>query len=141
MPSQGTRNAQETRVLRQQTKWYIEDGPFQIILTPYTESKTSAGGKIWTAGFPRPPQTVRLVPFDRQRSTTRNFLSSDAAGGSGVQTQVDFKVVGEYNLQIERYDRFTGPDGMEYEVVEVVPVGSAPYIRRAFVRGSPRRDA
>jgi hypothetical protein len=126
-------------MLRKQNRWYIQDSPFDIVLTPYPETKTPAGGKVRIPGTPRSPQTVRLVPLDRQRTTARNFLSVVGAGGSGTQTDVVFEIIGDVDLLVEKYDRFPGPDGTTYEITEVSPLGSAPYLRRAFARGSPGR--
>lgn len=127
--------------MRRQTRWYIRDAPFEICLTPYAEIKTPAGGKKWTPGIPREPQIVRLAPLDRQRATTRSSSASGGVGGLGSQTEVAFEVIGDVDLEIEKHDRFPGPDGTEYEVTEVAPTGSAPYLRRAFVRGSPARGS
>lgn len=140
MPSQGTRNAQETAVLRRQTRWYIADAPFEIWLVPYPEIEAPSGGKVRQRGTPRGAQTVRLIPLDRQRTSQRNFFAQvGAGGGAGIQTEVTMEIMGDVDLRIEQGDRFVGPDGTDYEITEVQPEGSAPYLRRAFARGSPKR--
>lgn len=132
-----TRRSQlEMEILRKQTKAYIEDAPFTTRLVPYPETRTPAGGKTRSAGVPRKPQTFRLVPLDRLANATTNLAVGRPA--DGLQHQADFEIMGEFDLEIERGDRFTDDtDGTVYEVVEVQPLGSAPYLRRAFVRGIP----
>lgn len=125
----------ETDILRRQTKAYIDDAPFTVRLVPYPETRTAAGGKTRMAGTPRKPQTFRLVPLDRMASATTNIQTGRPADGQ--EHQANFMLMGEWNLEINRGDKFNDDDGTEYEVVEVQPSGSAPYLRRAKVRGIP----
>lgn len=131
----GRRAELEIEVLRRQTKDYIADAPFTTRLVPYPETRTAAGGKTRVAGVPRKPQTFRLIPLDRKASATTNVQSGRPADGK--EHQANFELMGEWNLQIGRGDKFTDTDGTVYEVVEVQPSGSAPYLRRASVRGIP----
>ena len=130
-----SRSEIETEVLRYQTKAYIDDAPTTVRLIPHPETRTPSGGKVRTPGIPRKPQTFRLVPLDRMASATTNAQSGRPA--DGVEHQANFEIMGEWDLEISRGDKFTGDDGTEYEVVEVQPSGSAPYLRRATVRGIP----
>lgn len=125
----------ETNILRKQTKAYIDDSPFTVRLVPYPETRTAAGGKTRAGGVPRKPQTFRLVPLDRMASATTNLQTGRPADGK--EHQANFMLMGEWDLEIGRGDKFTGEDGTVYEVVEVQPSGSAPYLRRAKVRGIP----
>lgn len=129
------RHSHEVEVLRKQTRWYIEDNAVTIQLVPHTETTSLAGGRTRTAGTPRRPQTVRFVPVDRQRSSQRTL---DGAGNA--QIEVAFTIIGDADLEIARYDQFTAPDGVTYEVSEVQPDDSAPYIRRADVHAIPPRS-
>ena len=129
------RSEVENEILRRQTEFYINDAPTTVRLVPHPETRTASGGKTRAPGTPRKPQTFRLVPLDRMASATTNVQSGRPADGQ--EHQANFEIMGEYDLEVGRGDKFTGDDGTEYEVVEVQPIGSAPYLRRAFVRGIP----
>jgi hypothetical protein len=128
------RHSHEVEVLREQNLWFIADNPQTIQLVPYAETTSVAGGRVRTAGTPRKPQTVRFVPLDRQRTSQRTV---EGAGNS--QVEVAFSIIGDADLEIARYDRFVGTDGVEYEVGEVSPIESSPYLRRADVYATPPR--
>lgn len=130
------RHSHEVEILRKQNRWYIADNPTTIVLVPYVETTSASGGRIREAGTPRAPQVVRLVPIDRQRTSQRTL---DGAGNA--QVEVDFRMIGDADLKVARYDRFVGPEGVEYEVSEVSPVESTPYLRRASVHAIPPRTA
>jgi hypothetical protein len=69
-------------------------------------------------------------------SATTNVQSGRPA--DGVEHQANFEIMGEWDMEVGRGDKWTDEvDGTEYEVVEVQPLGSAPYLRRASVRGIP----
>lgn len=126
----------EIETLRKQTKYYIDDAPTTVRLVPYPETRTAAGGTVRTPGTPRKPQTFRLVPLDRMASATTNVQAGRPADGE--MHQANFAIMGEYDLEIARGDRWIDEtDGTEYEVTEVQPLGTAPYLRRATVRGIP----
>ena len=130
------RRSQEIEILRRQNRWYIEDDLTTIVLTPYPETRSTAGGRTRVPGTPRLPQAVRLIPTDRERTSQRT-----SQGAGNEQIEVAFDLIGDADLEIARYDRFTGPDGLTYAVYEVHPVESAPYIRRASVYVIPPRSA
>jgi hypothetical protein len=130
------RSELETKILRRQTAFYIKDAPTTVRLIPHPETRTAAGGKTRTPGIPRKPQTFRLVPLDRNASATANVQAGRPADGD--MHQANFEIMGNPDLEVERGDKWVDEaDGTEYEVVEVQPLGSAPYLRRAFVRGVP----
>ena len=133
----GTNRSQvETEILRRQTKFYIDDAPTTVRLIPHPETRTPAGGNTRSPGTPRKPQTFRLVPLDRMASATTNVQAGRPADGQ--MHQANFEIMGEWDLEISRGDKWVDEmDGTEYEIVEVQPLGSAPYLRRAFVRGVP----
>lgn len=124
----------ETAILREQTWRYISEAPTVIRFTPYPEQRTDAGGLRRAPGTPRAPQTVRLIPLDRRASATGNLVAGRPA--DGVMREAHFELMGEYDLEVDRGDRFT-IDGATYEVTEVQPAVSAPYMRRVTVRGVP----
>ena len=124
----------EISVLREQTSRYIQDAPTVVRFTPYPEQRTDAGGLRRAPGTPRAPQTVRLIPLDRRASGTANLVAGRPA--DGVMREARFGLMGEHDLEVDRGDRFT-IDGTTYEVTEVQPSVSAPYLRRVFVRGVP----
>lgn len=134
-----TRSDVETQILRRQTKAYIDDAPITVRLVPYPKTVTDAGGKVRAAGIPRRPQTFRLVPLDRLASATTNIQIGRPADGE--MHQANFEIMGEHDLEVSQGDKWIDPaDNTEYEVVEVQPLGAAPYLRRAFVRGIPAND-
>lgn len=124
----------ESEMMRLQTKAYIEDSPVTIRFVPHPQARTAAGGLRRAPGTPRKPQTVRLIPLDRRASATGNLVAGRPA--DGVQREAQFQLLGEHDLEIERGDQFD-LDGTTYEVTEVQPSASAPYLRRAYVRGVP----
>jgi hypothetical protein len=128
------RSELETRVLRRQTKRYIADSPFVVRFEPHPEVKTGAGGKRRSAAPKRVPQTVRLVALDRRASGTSNIQSGRPADGR--MRQDDLEIMGEFDLDIAIGDQFVMQE-VRYEVTEVQPLSSAPYLRRAYARGIP----
>lgn len=125
------RHSQEVDALRQQNRWYVDDNPIWIRFVPHAEVRTAAGGTKRVAQTPRAPQKVRFIPLDRQRTTDRSVQEF-----SSIQSEVDVRLIGDVDLQIERGDRFT-VDGIEYQVLEVQPTTSAPYIKRATAFATP----
>jgi hypothetical protein len=130
-----SKNEFEMEILREQTKAYIDDAPFTARLVPHPETRTASGGKARSPGVPRKPQTFRLIPLDRMASATTNVQAGRPADGQ--MHQANFEIMGEHDLEVARGDQFADDDGTVYEVVEVQPLGSAPYLRRASVRGIP----
>jgi len=124
----------EQEVLRHQTSEYIKDAPFTVRLVPYPETKTAAGGRVRNPGTPRVPQTFRLVPLDRMASATNNVQAGRPA--DGVERRAVLEILGEYDLVVERGDQFVH-EGTTYEVIEIQPSTTAPYLRRAIARGIP----
>lgn len=128
-------NDVETEVLRAQTKSYIELAPTTVRLVPWAETVSAAGGHLRAApGVPRKPQAFRIIPLDRRAPASSNLVSGRPA--DGVERSAVFEIMGEWDLEIERGDRFV-ESGVTYEVTEVQPSSSAPYLRRAFVSGIP----
>jgi hypothetical protein len=125
------RKSQEIAALRRQNRWYIEDDPIVVQLTPYPAQTSAAGGVIRRAATPRMPQRIRLIPADRERTTQQ---SQEDFGST--QTEVELELIGDADLIIEVGDRFTH-DNVEYQVTQVQPVTSAPYIRRATAFAVP----
>lgn len=133
-----TRVGQELQVMRQQTRWFIEDAATMIQLTPHTEVKTDAGGKVRSAGLPRKPQMFRILPLSRSVATspTSGLDFNLGTTNDGINRTSEFKIMGEWNAVLERGDTFE-LDGDEYEVFEVTPARLTPYKRIANCRGVP----
>lgn len=125
------RRSQEVAAIRRQNRRYIEDDPVTVRFIPYPAERSPAGGTLRRPGTPRRPQTIRLVPADRQRTRQQ---SQEVF--SSLQTEVELEIIGDADLEIEEDDRFT-LDGLEYQVMLVQPATSAPYLRRATARAMP----
>lgn len=125
------RRSQEIDAIRRQNRRYIEDDCVVVRLIPYPAERSPAGGIYRRPGVPRRPQKIRLVPADRQR--TQNQSQEDFGS---LQTEVELELIGDADLEIEEGDRFSH-DSLEYQVMLVQPVTSAPYLRRATARAMP----
>ena len=77
------------------------------------------------------PQKVRLIAADRERQR-----SQSAQEANSKQTEVAVEIIGDIDLVVERYDRFN-LDGTEFRIIEVEPLSSAPYLRRAQAISTP----
>lgn len=125
------RRAQEVEILRRQNRWYIDEAVTVVQFVPYRTVKSAAGGTTYVAQTPRMPQKVRLIALDRERITSQSTQDPNSR-----QTEVPVEVIGDVDLIVERYDRFT-VDGVEFRILEVEPLSSAPYLRRAQAVAMP----
>lgn len=109
---------------RRMTTAFIQVKPEVISFVPRVKDRQPAGGFVWRELDPRPPQTVTFV---EPPSNPVPLLTLD-----GVERRIELMIVGEYDLEIARYDVFTH-QGREWEVVEIFY--SNGYETRALVSG------
>lgn len=123
-------NPTELRVLRRNTKAFINESPAEVVLVPVSRTADGAGGYKTTSGTARDPQTMRMIP-----------LASTAAMGElqtpdGRNIRPRYILMAEWDAIIERWDTFTWEgeqwlvgrvqEKHEYQTkAEIVPLGSA----------------
>lgn len=121
-------NPAALKVLRKQTKWFIDDDPFEITLTPRSQStRVAGGGFVKSNGTPRAPQIVKLVYAGSARGASGQEgiqVTSD-----GVERRYDYVIVGEWDMEIEVGDHWLDPRGNRCEVTSLIPDNM--YERRA----------
>lgn len=103
----------ELQVQRNNTTWFIEFDPSDLILIPHTRARTASGGSKYQAGTPRVEQRLRVLP----RSDFQKPLFVD----SGKERQIDLTLLGEWNAVMAVGDQWTDDEGQKCEIVEMVP--------------------
>lgn len=98
---------------RRLTKAFIDVRPVTLTLTPRTKGKKPAGGWAWVEGTPRDPQVFTIIEQTGLSGTPRPQVTAD-----GVDREVEFYLLGEWDAQISRGDVFTH-QGKEWEVVDL----------------------
>lgn len=87
-------------VLRDSTRWFIEQDPTTIVLTPRANSEGSVGpggGRIYLPGTPRTAQQVKLI---HQGGNGRSN------GEGGTTFTYDYVIVGLHDASISIGDSF-----------------------------------
>lgn len=116
------------RVLRKQTEWFINDDPFDIVLTPRsTVTRVAGGGYMRSDGTPRPSQRVKLIYTGSARGVGGQEGLQVTA--DGVERRYDYIIVGPWDMVIEVGDHWTDPRGNRCEVTSLIPDNE--YERRA----------
>lgn len=116
------------KVLRKQTEWFINDDPFDIVLTPRsTRTRVPGGGYVKTEGAPRPSQRVKLIYTGSARGV--GGQEGMQVTSDGVERRYDYVIVGPWDMQIEAGDHWTDPRGNRCEVTSLIPDNE--YERRA----------
>lgn len=112
-------NAEALRVLRKQTKAFIDDDPFTITLTPRKKERVPGGGFATVDQPARAPQTVKLI----YTGSSRGVAGQEGAQVTqdGVERRYDYVVVGQYDMVAEIGDWWTDPHGNRYEVTGMIP--------------------
>ena len=98
----------EQTVQRRLTTAFIATQPVELVLTPRSRVKTSAGGRTWVEAAPRAAQTLRLVEPSNPARPTRT--------ADGIERTVEFLLIGEHDAQLGVYDVFDHAGG-RWEVV------------------------
>lgn len=101
----------ELKLLRSNTKAFIEADDRQVILRRPTRTSTGTGGSR-PSTTPLPAQTLRLLPAAESTSTERR-----TADGSVVKPT--WVLLGVHTADMKRGDVFDLPDGTVGEVVYV----------------------
>lgn len=114
-------------VLRRQTKWFIDDDPFTITLTPVTKARVAGGGYQTTEGAPRAAQTVKLVYTGSARGVAGQEGSQVTQ--DGVEHRYDYVVIGEYNFEVAIGDTWRDARGNLCRITGLIPDNE--YERRA----------
>ncbi len=128
-------NPAALRVLRKQTKRFIDDDPFTIVLTPRERTRVPGGGHEMTDMTPREPQTVKLIYTGSARGI--GGAEGVQVTGDGVERRYDYVIVGEWDLVIDVGDYWTDDRGQRWEVLGMIPDNE--YERRATASAYGRR--
>ena len=98
---------------RRLTKAFIDANPVTVMLTPRTRSKKPAGGWAWVDGTPRDPQVMTLIEQTGLSGQPKPLVTAD-----GVEREVDFVLLGEYDCLLSAGDVFAY-QGKDWEVVDM----------------------
>jgi hypothetical protein len=120
-------NPAALRVLRKQTKRFIDDDPFDIVLIPRAKTRVPGGGYEMTDQPPRPSQRVKLIYTGSARGI--GGAEGVQVTGDGVERRYDYVIVGEWDMVIEAGDHWTDALGNRCEVGGLIPDNE--YERRA----------
>jgi hypothetical protein len=101
-------NPTELEVNRRTTRAFIAADPVSLALVPYAQHRTASGGLKQVAGTPRSAQQFRLIPL---QDVMPQIQTPD-----GVQLTPQFVLMGAWNCEVERWDRFS-LNGNDYVVV------------------------
>lgn len=101
---------------RRLTRRFIDADPYQVVLSRATLIPNGAGGLKKQAPMNLASQTVRLMPQAVQGRLDEKMLLD------GQMVEIDFHLIGDTTLDIQRGDWFF-KDGVKHEVVWVVNVG------------------
>lgn len=110
---------------RRLTKQFIDANPVSLVLSPRTKTKKPAGGWVWETGAARDPQIMTIIEETGLGGMPRPQVAVD-----GIDREVEFTLLGEWNSALERGDVFTH-QGKEWEVVDLYYDNG--YERRALV--------
>lgn len=100
----------EIDVQRHHTLAFIDTQPVVVQLIPRSRVKQPTGGYAYVDQVPRDSQTMRLI---EPTGPPTLLLASD-----GVQRELAMILLGRWDVQIEKYDRFTLL-GKAYEVASL----------------------
>jgi len=107
----------EIAIQRSNTRRFIDADPYDVTLSRAELLANGAGGKKKQPPSTLSPQRVRLTPQAVQGRIEEKALLD------GEMVQVDFHMVGDIGLNVQRGDWFF-KDGLKHEVVWTVTVGS-----------------
>lgn len=123
------------KVARKQTKRFIDDDPFTIVLVPREKTRVPGGGYEMVDQPPRPPQTVKLVYTGSARGI--GGAEGVQVTSDGVERRYDYVIIGEWTLQIDVGDWWEDDRGQRWEVLGMIPDNE--YERRATCSAYGRR--
>lgn len=103
---------------RRQTRWFIDEAPVKLTLTPRVKVSNHSGGWRWLEGDPKDPQRFTLIAQDvTDAALIPPALMSQASGENQV---AEYVLVGMHDANISIGD-FWSDDEARYEVVYVFP--------------------
>lgn len=118
----------ELTALRAQTKAFILAAPNTISLVPTFKAMQDSGGYRVVDGFPRQPQTFKLI------ATSSSERPTEAGPDTGVVRMHDYILLGEWDAEVRPGDHWTDQNNIRYEVIALVPYNG--YETRAEVTAS-----
>lgn len=128
-------NPAALKILRWQTKRFIDDDPFDIVLIPREKNRVPGGGYEMSDQPPRPTQRVKLVYTGSARGV--GGTEGTQVTADGVEHRYDYVIIGEWDMQIALGDYWTDSRGERWEVSGLIPDNE--YERRATCSSYGRR--
>lgn len=113
----------ELAILRDQTEWFIEANPIDLIVTPTRRVKNSTGGVAKQNLVARPVQRLRLISMS---ASQKPKITDD-----GIEREIDLTLLGPWDAQLDIGDWWQDGEGLLYEIIEMVPYNG--YEVRALV--------
>lgn len=104
----------ELDIQKSLTHAFILTQPVTITLIPRSKVKKPAGGFVWQYETARDSQVMRLV----EPSTPREAMPMPQSTSDGVQREIVFMLLGEWDSVIGLYDVFDH-DGHRWEIVQL----------------------
>lgn len=105
--------------LRKQTKWFIDNDPFDIVLTPKVKVRVAGGGYEVTDGTPRSSQRVKLVYTGSSRGVAGQEGGQITA--DGTERRYDYVIIAEYNFVVAIGDTWVDRLGNACQVTGFIP--------------------
>lgn len=105
--------ADELALLREQTKDFIDTDYKELTLIRRTETPNGSGGFEVTEDPLVFPQRFRLIPLQGAMSPLRETLDGEAVQPTHI-------LLGEYDVSMERWDKFVDQGG-RYQIVWIHP--------------------
>jgi hypothetical protein len=100
----------ELALQRRLTRYFIAADSLDVVLMRSSYTDDGEGGSVRGVAAARTVQTMRLIPL--QDGAAEQLTSN------GTQVSPTYMLLGVYDADMERWDRFT-VDGREYEVVSI----------------------
>lgn len=120
--------AEEIRINRELTTWFIAQDPVDVVLIPRTTSRTASGATVAVNGTPRTVQRVKMVYGGNTGAGRAGIVDT----GDGRERLLSYVMLMEWDAIVEIGDHFSDPYGNWWEVEETLPENG--YERRALVR-------
>lgn len=103
----------EMQLLRDQTEWFIQANPFDLILIPINRVKQPGGGVAKVNQPPRAVQRLRLISM--------SYSQKPVITDDGIEREIDLTLLGAWDSEIDIGDHWRDGEDLWYEVVEMVP--------------------
>ena len=113
-PALGDPVTKEIAGLRRGTTAFIEHDPRDVALWRVVAVPNGSGGFLPAVGGYIYPQRMRLIPTDANGGT-----GTERRLGDGTLVTPNWVLLGEWNAEVRREDRFAFPDGRIARIVYV----------------------